>query len=218
MATEKVCLHHKFGFCKFRETWRKRHIQEQCEKVNCDIESCSQRHPKECRFYRTFGRCKFTDFCLYEHKIANNFNEDLKNELTSMKDRLTLLEDKETRFDQRITEQTETIKNLKTTLVEKSIEIKQLETKVNLLNETNFKEPTDEITNECLSGLTLASVLPSAEFSCSKCDEQFSKEIDLKKHMKTVHPVKYPCEICWQMFETERGMRNHLRKYHQLKT
>ena len=139
-----------------------------------------------------------------------------------MKDRLTLLEDKESRFDQRITEQTETIKNSKTTLVEKSIEIKQLETKVNLLNEiinnSNFKEPTDEITNECLSGLTLASVLPNAAFSCSKCDEQFSKEIDLKKHMKTVHPVKYPCDICWQMFETERGMRNHLRKYHQPET
>ena len=75
---------------------------------------------------------------------------------------------------------------------------------------SNFREPTDEITNELLSGLASELALRSSAFSCSKCDEQFSKETELKKHMKTVHPVKHPCEICWQMFDTERGMRNHI--------
>ena len=60
-------------------------------------------------------------------------------------------------------------------------------------------------------GVNMEHVLPEY----LEYDQQLSKEIELKKHKKSVDPVKHPCEICWQMFDTERGMRNHIRNYHQ---
>ena len=92
MAIENICLHNKYGFCKFRDTCRKRHVKEKCEKVKCEIENCPERHPREFRFFRMFGRCEFTDFCFYEHRIDDNLNADFKNELTSVKAKLVEVE------------------------------------------------------------------------------------------------------------------------------
>ena len=136
MAIENICLHNKYGFCKFRDTCRKRHVAEKCEKVNCEIENCLERHPRECRFFRKFGRCKFTDFCFYEHKIDDNLNDDFMTDLTSVKAKLVevekILENKENRMEKIITEQNEAIATLITALNKKAVEIANLEKKVNI--------------------------------------------------------------------------------------
>ena len=66
MATGNLCRFYKFGYCKFRNNCRSRHVDILCENENCDINSCENRHPRVCSFYWDFGRCKFSP-CSYKH-------------------------------------------------------------------------------------------------------------------------------------------------------
>ena len=55
------------------------HNEEKCKNKLCKSEKCILRHPKECRFMKTFQNCKFGIFCAYEHAVGQNENnnEDL---------------------------------------------------------------------------------------------------------------------------------------------
>ena len=74
MDVNTLCLHNKFGHCKFRDTCRHRHVYSLCDTDNCDISSCDKRHPRICRYYLNYGRCKF-DPCSYSHAVNNVDNE-----------------------------------------------------------------------------------------------------------------------------------------------
>ena len=84
MNCENVCRHNKFGFCKYGNTCRKRHIEEVCDNEECETNLCARRHPRSCRFFSEFGRCKFGEFCRFKHveksgKLRNDKEiEDLK--------------------------------------------------------------------------------------------------------------------------------------------
>ena len=42
------------------------HVDEICENSSCLITSCNRRHPRECRYFREYNRCKFT-LCKFNH-------------------------------------------------------------------------------------------------------------------------------------------------------
>ena len=63
-----VCQYYKFGHCKFWTLCHRQHIIEVCEDINCEISDCIKRHPRQCKFFREYNRCKFLDFCSYAHK------------------------------------------------------------------------------------------------------------------------------------------------------
>jgi hypothetical protein len=91
MNCENVCRHNKFGFCKYGNTCRKRHIDEVCESKDCETKLCPRRHPRSCRFFSEFGRCKFGEFCRFKHEEkSGNFRSDKEIEdlkaLLSLKD------------------------------------------------------------------------------------------------------------------------------------
>ena len=90
MAIASICLHNKFGHCKFRETCRHPHNNEICEETNCEINKCSKRHPKSCRYFKDFNRCKFGDFCSFVHRELKN--DAKEQELNEVKARLVNLE------------------------------------------------------------------------------------------------------------------------------
>ena len=73
---QNVCSFNKYGFCKFKLNCRKQHIMEKCSKTNCEIHSCSSRHPRTCRYYRDIGYCKFGEFCLFNHDKRSNCLEE----------------------------------------------------------------------------------------------------------------------------------------------
>ena len=75
MPTQNVCSWNKFGFCKHREFCRKYHEKKLCETQACDILNCLLRHPKKCKFYTEYKRCKF-DPCAYKH-IDSDINDDM---------------------------------------------------------------------------------------------------------------------------------------------
>ena len=62
--SENVCEHNKNGYCKFKETCRKRHINDHC----CVKDLCVNRH------------CKFGDYCALEHNKKKE-NKSIKNAL-----------------------------------------------------------------------------------------------------------------------------------------
>ena len=74
MATQNVCRYFKFGFCRYMDKCRFKHVKELCENHDCEVISCSLRHPKICRFYRDYNRCKFGEWCYFKHveKIENS--------------------------------------------------------------------------------------------------------------------------------------------------
>ena len=67
-AGSLVCRFNKFGYCKFGARCRHSHVNVTCTEANCDVDSCSRRHPAKCKFYERYGRCKFTEYCSYSHE------------------------------------------------------------------------------------------------------------------------------------------------------
>ena len=78
MEATSICVYNKFGFCKYGVTCRKNHEEIKCENSSCDIFNCNKRHPKECRYFKEFKRCKYNEYCRYEHNVSSEVNECLK--------------------------------------------------------------------------------------------------------------------------------------------
>ena len=93
MAT---CKFNQYGFCKFGTHCRKHHIMDICPIYQCMDKVCTLRHPRACRFFFQFGRCKFGDLCAYLHNSSNKTLEDeikvLKSEVESIKARNSEIE------------------------------------------------------------------------------------------------------------------------------
>ena len=71
MAAQNVCKFFKFGYCKQGEFCRRQHVKDICENTECDISICALRHPKVCKYYRDYCKCKF-DPCMFLHVDKEN--------------------------------------------------------------------------------------------------------------------------------------------------
>ena len=67
MVTTSICLHHKFGYCKFGQHCRLHHSDVICQKIDCEIYHCGNRHPKRCRYHAKYSHCKFGSYCSFLH-------------------------------------------------------------------------------------------------------------------------------------------------------
>ena len=101
---DSICSYFKFGHCKFGILCRKRHIETQCDSVDCSLNVCEKRHPKLCKYFQNYGRCKFMP-CFYKHveasKIEESRIEDLEkkvrvkdDEIKALKEEVLLLSEK----------------------------------------------------------------------------------------------------------------------------
>ena len=61
-----VCRYNKYGYCKFGDVCRKLHIDELCVVSSCDSRTCDKRHPRDCKYYNNYIRCKFNP-CKFAH-------------------------------------------------------------------------------------------------------------------------------------------------------
>ena len=48
-------------------------MDETCKQSSCGVYQCRQRHPRECKFFKEYNRCKFNP-CKFNH-ITNNSRE-----------------------------------------------------------------------------------------------------------------------------------------------
>ena len=49
------------------EKCRLLHVKAICEIPSCDVNVCKLRHPRVCKYFRDYSRCKFSDWCSYKH-------------------------------------------------------------------------------------------------------------------------------------------------------
>ena len=54
-------------------------------------------------------------------------------------------------------------------------------------------------------------------FKCDKCDKDFARKDDLKRHLETHNSSSAKCNECGKMFATENGMKQHIRNMHSEK-
>ena len=81
----------------------KQHVEELCEIANCKSKACSKRHPKVCKFFTQYNRCRYNEKCAYSHTATKEKGElaallvkvdNLENNLKFMSEKVVALEEK----------------------------------------------------------------------------------------------------------------------------
>ena len=117
---------------QIKEMCRNLHINDICENASCEIKRCNQRHPRECRYYREYSRCKFNP-CKFNHIIQTSQVSDignLMNEIKKCSDQLEVFESQIKMMEQNIIQKEEEINDLKK---KNEIEEKSIPKKKNIL-------------------------------------------------------------------------------------
>ena len=83
--TQAICYKNKLGYCKYKEKCFYRHVTLVCDDVKCNVFQCEKRHPKICKYYRDFRRCKFTVGCKYKHENQYEIFEQFEKKLEELK-------------------------------------------------------------------------------------------------------------------------------------
>ena len=159
VTVQVVCRFHQFGYCRFQERCRRKHINETCENENCSSRECPKRHPRICKYFREFNRCKFGDFCNYRHKyfISNSNNNDdtireLNEKICTHGDRMVDLEKDNDVLRNRVSQLEKELSNLREQLinhVENSVQIQVEEAVSERMKhvESNFEILEERIKN-----------------------------------------------------------------------
>ena len=88
-----LCQKNQYGYCKFKDKCRKKHIDEICKNFTCKSNECEKRHPRKCLYFKRYQMCKFGEFCRYMHdSFENNFEKKFMIELCEMNKRIDTLE------------------------------------------------------------------------------------------------------------------------------
>ena len=163
MAAQNVCRYFKFGFCKFTDKCRFMHISQVCENPSCEINHCKLRHPRVCKYFRDYNRCKFSEWCAFKHIENNNLSVESTRVILNK------------------------IENLSDIIKEKDIQINTLAEKIKLLEEKILeKEDLLETEPEELDmNCTFAN--PYLGFPCEMCDFNAKTKSGLQLHMKSKH-------------------------------
>ena len=97
------------------------HIHEKCENRSCEILDCTLRHPRKCSFYRDFRRCKFNEWCKYDHIDNDNEIVILRNQLEDNRRNIHDLEARINDKDKNIEDQILRIESLKKSFTEEQV-------------------------------------------------------------------------------------------------
>ena len=140
-----VCRHFKFGYCKYKNTCRLHHVQEVCDSKSCDVESCNKRHPKVCRYWREYGRCKFSEFCSYRHVTSSCGNCHENEILEELRNKLVNIESKCSDYQTQLNIIESKLKELESGLLQKEEKVNDVGLNLNNLREVvhAISEATD---------------------------------------------------------------------------
>ena len=187
MAQQNVCRYFKFGYCKFLDMCRLRHISEICRNSSCEIRNCSLRHPKSCKYFRDYRRCKFGEYCYFAHKESENENSvvEIRVKMEDNKKKIDDLEKQISEKDIQITDlvfKLEELKsftkeylinkvnNLENIISEKDVLIENLMSKVKCIEDRlDMKEKSSIIEKE-------------GSLKCPHCDFETIHASGLKIH------------------------------------
>ena len=92
-TSETICKYNQSGFCRYGSHCRKQHNMDICMHTQWTMETCVKTHPRMCKYFTNFGKCKFSDSCAYIHinktqalndKIVKQ-KVDLENEIKQLR-------------------------------------------------------------------------------------------------------------------------------------
>ena len=220
MLGDMLCKFFKFGHCKFGLTCSKQHVKECCENSTCDILVCSLRHPRKCKYYTEYQRCKFGDFCSYIHEnviesVSKVEFKSLEKETSNLKIKIEHLEDLLKEKDSGIRNLEKAVAYLSDSLEKKCDKFDHDQLKVPCHNTKVTEEDVeivyegnnslDEIINiPQLDGSMVMDVSTKPElrefldsqgkpmvwFQCVECKFNSTCEAQLKKHVNKRHKLK----------------------------
>ena len=214
MATpETICKFNQSGFCKFQSHCRKHHIMEICPNHKCTNMTCVLRHPKLCKYFTNFRRCKFEESCAYLHGPEHNAERDeniseleekienIKAKLDQIDSFLLKLDHIETRISSKeeiCHKNNEEIEQIKKKLDHKTTELEEVK---KILDEKSSQH--DELALNF-------NILMNAVDDLEKSSTQFKHQLNhLGAQIQTFH-----CNLCGEAFRNEQTLRSHIQRNH----
>ena len=206
-----ACLSSKYGYCKFRNNCSKAHFTDICEVSECSGYKCDKRHPKDCFFFKNYGRCKFGSYCSYKHALSREMKleEDvnaLKLEMKTLKTELETVKEevKALKRNQNDKKCMETI-NIPNKKVEKET-VKEKESK-------NNKEQTSVEVERNISKSKVANEKEEENKNEGETLEEIMREQSLEELIRENSGLY--CDLCqWGPAKTKKGLITHKRKKH----
>ena len=116
---EEVCIYQKFGYCRYNERCKKKHLEETCQQRTACVnqKTCHKRHPRGCKRYGVEGFCGFGAGCAYHHQERPSSHEKVDSTEIEMK-----------------------LENLEKTVVEMADQINKLECKIKQMEAVKIPE------------------------------------------------------------------------------
>ena len=222
MAVEIICNYNKFGFCKFGENCRKQHVNEICEEMSCDVRSCVQRHPRECKFYKEYQRCKFGEWCHFAHIHKETEMQRITLENENMQRKLSELENKMLDKDKVIEYILEKLRKMEEKAEKKEKKEKNYE-QIDK-HELTFYNPFLEVSkdeSDCIEDIdyhesdsNVTNIEPEVQkLKCDLCSFETTYSSGLKTHVTKMHQEKnhyHYCERCEKSFENKKKLKEHI--------
>ena len=191
MAADAICQHFKFGFCKHGEKCRKQHVEDICKNIECDIIRCRQRHPRLCRYFSVFKRCKFGDYCAYNHDLPIN---PVDKEIKAMNEKMEALE-------RQVSEKNREIIALLRKL-EKTLKL-MIPPEVVSTNNCSATLPSNNKSTKSTLALTTVTINPSSPVISSHSSQSDIPQLDGQILSQ------FECENCGKSFESEEMLQTH---------
>ena len=193
LSYHNVCKFNKFGFCKFRDCCKFKHVNELCQEASCDILQCLKRHPRECRYHQELRGCNFGKLCCFRHSYNTADSKADAAKIQSLSERVSMLQ---LLFNEKCQEIT--------------IVNEKLDKQENLTNKLGaFEVKLEDAVKRCQeNGDNMYVLLHSVD--------------DLERAMKLVQvqigqhaPRQIVCNFCGKLFPTDPALRTHLINEHR---
>ena len=226
----EVCRFGKFGFCRFKESCKRKHFLEVCEsKSQCkNIKECHKRHPKPCRRFNLEQECIFKGDCAYSHCDSNldSENNELKAKVEDLEKRVIELTNEGE--GKRLKHLEKVVHALTRTVLCLKDEIKDMKNKSDKGEEEINENPKSEESSFNHNEIKHSSSTPKEKdvkekvhkvkskeelLYCKECDYKCKKEIYLKKHMLSTHG-DHTCNECKEKLTTFMELLKHVAKHH----
>ena len=208
LEQQVVCKHNQTGYCKYGSQCHQFHINSICKENICRDKTCKERHPRTCRYFARDSICKRQDKCAYahiEHKHQTHVQK-LEEEVKTLKEEVQNITEHIKKMMQYINKD---IKEIKEQQHHFTNNLSEMMVKIIDLEDEKKPEQKPETS------------IHQYEFHCEQCDYKCSKEVTLKKHKNTIHPIpitqtaqgtsnNLKCVVCEDIFETWNNFNIHL--------
>ena len=231
ISHDVLCLYHKYGHCKYSETCRKFHPKETCYEHDCEIKECLKRHPKSCKYFDEYQRCKFGEFCSFSH-IEKVFKPDIVTiRLDALEEKMKEKDSEIEALNEKLVQLEENNKVLKIELtkaienVTKSAMKEGTDTLVDIFNQK--QDDLEKRSNASLDALhqqlsILSNHLLASDLVHQNQQPTISQEpqmppavvLSSQSQSNIPYGQKHQCVNCGKTFGSDRALQNHTRKDH----